>query len=196
VNDLLVFNHHSLPFSNKPDAERCLPDFIKICIKCRNMGFHTILVDESVDADWFRLKLSEGYFWQDWYNRHNEDNDKDLIRAFRSIKTNQPLFSLKDIENHIDLFEVEFQGQTDYPALCAAVWNDAPMTSFPSGEIWSQSPLSVITKSMNDDEEIVMSDAEITNLYSLRVWDDLQSVFLAERNEKLKQGYEILSRWA
>jgi len=42
----LVFNHHSLPFENQYEAVQAVPEFIQICLKARNKGLRTILMDE------------------------------------------------------------------------------------------------------------------------------------------------------
>jgi len=195
VNSLLIFNHHSLPFSSKKFVEDSITEFLKICIKCRNIGFNTILVDDAVDANWFRLELYKGYYWQDWYNKHNDNVNRDLARAFRSIKINQPLFSVEDIDNHIDLYEIDFQGDTKFSALRAASWNDSPITSFPTTEFWKNSPLSVIKRTINQGGEIEEESGEIVNLYSLEVFESSRQTFLSDRNESISQGMDIYNKW-
>ena len=65
----MVFNHHCFPFDSQEKAEDALPDFLKLCLRAQNIGLDTILMDDSVDKTWFRLELSSGYFWQDWYKK-------------------------------------------------------------------------------------------------------------------------------
>lgn len=196
MTDLLVFNHHSLPFSTKAQAEDAIPEFLEICIKCKNIGLNTILVDDTVDGNWFRLKLFENYYWQDWYNTHQKDNAyTDIVRAFRSIKTSQPLFSPEDIEKHVDLYEVEFQNKKNCSALVAASWNEAPITSFPSDAVWQQSPLRIIKRMLNQDGDIEERSDNIVNFYSIAVYESLKSDFLFKRNQALIQGADIYKQW-
>jgi hypothetical protein len=114
----LVFNHHSLPFATANDADNAIPNFLKVCIKSQNVGLATIIVDETVDRDWFRLELSEGYFWQDWHRKNQYGGSRDIIRAFRSLATRQPFFSTEDIENGVDLFEVSLNKKKKGSRLC------------------------------------------------------------------------------
>ncbi len=195
MSAILVFNHHSLPFTNKNEADSTIPEFLKICIKCKNIGLNTILVDDSVDVNWFRLELSDGYYWQDWYTQHNDNANRDLARVFRSIKTNQPLFTEDDISNHVDLYEVEFQGETDFSALRAASWNESPLASFPSNGIWENSPLSVIVRTLNEKDEIEEKPCEIMNFHSLEVFETLEPILLYDRNKSIRQGSDMYNRW-
>ncbi len=40
----LVFNHHSLPFAVPSDADKAIPDFLKVCIKERTLNNYRILL--------------------------------------------------------------------------------------------------------------------------------------------------------
>jgi hypothetical protein len=195
VNRILIFNHHSLPFQSDSTADDYIPEFLKICIKSKNIGFSTILLDDSIDSNWFRLELSSGYYWQDWYNKHSDEINKDLCRAFRSIKTNQPLFSIDDIKNDVDLFEVEYHGSTCYEALRAACWNDSPITSFPTSPIWKESPLQVSVSTLEQNGVIKKKSDEIINFYSLTVFEALESELLSERNDLLKRATDLFNQW-
>ena len=86
MKQLLVFNHHSLPFKSKEDADSAIPEFIKICLKANNLGLTTILFNEDIDHKWFRLLLAPNYYWQDWHKINDNDKNKDLIRAFYRIQ--------------------------------------------------------------------------------------------------------------
>jgi hypothetical protein len=195
VNGVLIFNHHSLPFQSIDSADDFIPEFLKICIKCKNVGLSTILLDFSIDPSWFRLELFKGYFWQDWYNRYNDEINRDLCRAFRSIQTSQPFFSMDDINNNTDLFEVEFQGSTQYEALRVACWNEAPITSFPTALIWKDSPLKVSIHKLNQNGDLDEEPAKIYNFYSLTVYEAIESALLSERNDLLKKATDIYNQW-
>ncbi|NCD33276.1 MAG: hypothetical protein EOL87_07630 [Spartobacteria bacterium] len=137
----LVFNHHSLPFDDSVAVDLALPEFLKICIEAKNVGLSTILVAESIDQNWFRLPLTSDYYWQDWYQRHNQGEHRDMIRAFRSIATQSPFFSRNDMSDGADVYEVSLNGENKYDAVCAAAWHEAPLTGFATRSPWNESLL-------------------------------------------------------
>ncbi len=195
MSGVLVFNHHSLPFQSIDSADDFIPEFLKICIKCKNIGLSTIFLDCSIDTNWFRLELFKGYFWQDWYKKYNNEINKDLCRAFRSIHTSQPFFSMDDINNDIDLFEVEYQNSTQYEALRAACWNDAPITSFPTTSIWKNSPLQVFIRKLRTNGDLNEKQDKICNFYSLAVYESIEPALLSERNKLLKNAADLYNQW-
>jgi hypothetical protein len=192
MSSFLVFNHHSLPFQSKETACAAIPEFLKICIRARNFGISTLLIDDSVDRNWFRLKLSDNYFWQDWYNQNNNDQNKDSIRVFRSIQTRQPFFSAEDIGDELDLFEVKLKGGDTYSALRAANWHEAPLTSFPTRKPWDSSPIIVEVNEIEKDAELISNDSEIINLYSLAILKDIEPLLLQKQQASLLSGKALL----
>lgn len=188
----LVFNHHSLPFDTVEGADQAVPDFLKICIQSKNAGLSPVLVDETVDPSWFRLELAKGYFWQDWYSQHKEGGSKEMIRAFRSIATQSPFFSMSDMEGGADLLEVSFHGSSNYSALWAAVWHEAPLTSFPSREPWTTPdlPVTVIRLALTS-EDITSSEENVRNFYSLSVFEHDLPRLLEQRNARVNSGKTI-----
>lgn len=188
----LVFNHHSLPFTAAIDADKTIPDFLRICIKSQNMGFATILVDETVDHDWFRLELAEGYFWQDWYKKNQQGKNRDIIRAFRSLATRQPFFSTEDIENGVDLFEVSLDSDLSFSALRAAAWHEAPLTSLPTRSPWLSSPLQVTVDTLNEEGDLLSNRLDILNFYSLENFERAAAEIREQRNSLTKTGKELL----
>ena len=165
MKQLLVFNHHSLPFKSKEDADSAIPEFIKICLKANNLGLTTILFNEDIDHKWFRLLLAPNYYWQDWHKINDNDKNKDLIRAFYRIQTRQPYYCSDDIGAGLNLFEVKFKDESKYSALCAAVWHESPLVSFPICDPWNTTPIIVLVNSINEDLEMSSSDYEILNLH-------------------------------
>lgn len=174
MTSCMVFNHHSLPFDSTEKVDKALPDFLKLCIQAQNIGLATILVDESIDKEWFRLELSGQYFWQDWHNKIQSADDKDSrdrIRAFRSIATRQPLFSIEDIENNVDLFEVSLDGDASFEALRSAAWHDAPLAGFPTRPPWLNSPLTVSVEELDQTGEIKQRSLALMNFFSLAIFE-------------------------
>lgn len=193
MTSLLVFNHHALPFSSSEAADRAVPDFIRTCFMASRAGLSTILLDESVDRKWFSLELSEGYCWRNWYERNNNDSNRDMIRAFRSILTRQPLFDSCDFGCGVDLVEVKVDG-VEYPALRAAVWNDSPLVSFPTRNPWNVSPVAVHVVKMDTDGELKETCADIVNFYSSVVFGRSRPGLVVEMDSLVNTGRELHGR--
>lgn len=190
----LIFNHHSLPFAAASDADRAIPDFLKICITSQNMGFTTIIVDETVDPDWFRLELAKDYFWQDWHGKNQQGENKDIIRAFRNLATRQPFFSIKDIEEDVDLFEVSLNDDTSFSALRAAAWHEAPLASFPSRVPWLNSPLQVTVETLDEAGDVCSKLFDILNFYSFESFENELDALREQRHALITSGKELFEK--
>lgn len=187
----LVFNHHSLPFDAVENADAYIPEFLRVCIKAQNIGFSTIIVDDSVDSDWFRLELANGYFWQDWHGKNQSGENKDLIRAFRSIATKQPFFSAEDMRDGADLLDVSLDDDSSLSALCAAAWHEAPLTSMPTRPPWLSSPLQLKVESLDAAGKILTRQLDVLNFYSLESFEKEVAALLEQRNLRLNSGRQI-----
>lgn len=187
MNNLLVFNHHSLPFCSIEDAERGVIDFLKICLKAQNLGKSIILVDEDIDRTWFRVELAENYFWQDWYNKKGQDRED--LRAFRSISTRQPLFDQKDQMEGLDLFEVLMPNfDKELIALKAAVWNESPLISFYTRSPWKESPFKVIKKELNEYGAIISQGFELWNLCTIKILQEYAQLIRIQQSGAITSG--------
>lgn len=200
VSHPLVFNHHSLPFISADDIHQEIVNFLKICLGAQRIGFSVILVDESIDRTWFRLELARGYFWKNWHDQHvNEPQCKDIIRAFRRIATQQPLFTDKetdkDTEEHIELFDVCLPNtQESLSALRAAAWNESPLLSFPTRFPWTASPVTVIVEQLSQFGEVVNATKELCNLHSFEQFEK-EKVGLQEKlSKRIRSGKELLEQ--
>jgi hypothetical protein len=194
MTSLIVFNHHSLPFAAVTDADAALPDFLRVCIRSQNVGLAAVLVDESVDSDWFRLELAPNYFWQDWHGQNKHDDDKkDLIRTFRSIATRQPFFSTEDLNEGADLFEVNFDGDSSFQALYAAAWHEAPLVSVPTRLPCLSSPLQVDVTTLDEEGEFTKYQQDILNFFSLESFEGEVEQIRYQRNALLRSGKAILT---
>jgi hypothetical protein len=195
VTNYLVFNHHSLPFDHRGDAEAAVPDFLKMCIEAQNAGIRIILVDQSIDRSWFRLELAAGYFWKDWHDQHQKGIYLDIIRAFRSIATQTPFFSDDDINSGADLFDVALNDNSNYSAVRAAAWHESSMAGFETRPPWDSSPLQVIVTRLNPEtSEIEYSNSEIINFYSYSIFCEHLPQLLEQRNASILSGKEIVNR--
>lgn len=197
MSNYLVFNHHALPYEQAQQAIDAVPEFLRICVRAQCLGLNVLLVDDSVDASWFRLELAKGLFWQDWYNQNKADDAlKDLIRAFRSIATRQPFFSNKDIDQQLELFDVVLLADSrQYEALRATAWHSANLVSFPTQVPWNFTPLPIQINSMDDEGEIHHTTAEIHNIYSMVVLSNREPAILRERDERIHSGNDLLANW-
>ena len=189
----LVFNHHSLPFEHKDQASVAILDFLKTCIEAQNVGLRTVLVDQTLDESLFRVELAPGYFWQDWYNLSLAEENREAARAFRSIVTKSPLFSIGDIDNGVDLFDVSLNDESGYTAVRAAAWHGAPLVSFETRAPWDTSPLLVKISQMNPETvEIEVTDSEIPNFYSHSVFSVYLPQLREQQNLLLSSGKAIV----
>lgn len=194
MSRFLIFNHHSLPYESKSVACSEIPLFLKMCIRLQSIGLSTILVDETIDKNWFRLKLSNGFYWQDWYNKYKNSGHIDLVRAFRSISTRQPFFPLRDIMDDQDLFEVIFNNNISFSALHAAVWYEEPVASFPTRDPWNKSPIDVIVNRLSTDSHLMSTTFSIINFHSISVVDSMTAEITQRRNLDIQSGKEILEK--
>ncbi|MCI5150865.1 MAG: hypothetical protein D3916_16030 [Candidatus Electrothrix sp. MAN1_4] len=192
----LVFNHHSLPLNSVADIHPAISEFLKISLGAHRIGFTVILVDETLDKAWFRLELIQGYFWKDWYDQQSNDpQTKDLIRSFRQIATQQPFFSSQDHADNVELFDVRLpETEENVPALKAAAWHESPLLSFPTRAPWTASPIPVLIEKMSDDDEIVNSEKELCNLYSVKQFEKEKLELQEKVHQQIRSGKELLEQ--
>ncbi|MCP4137424.1 MAG: hypothetical protein GY754_41035 [bacterium] len=197
MNEIFVFNHHSLPFETSQAANESIPEFIKICHSARNsIGLKTILVDETIDNSWFRIELSKGYYWQDWFNLNKKEDSvlKEEIQAFRSIATQSPLFKKEDIGGDLEHFDTREKITNEYlTAIKAAAWYKTPLCSFPTQAPWDSNPLEICIETLDDEGSLVEKDDTLLNIYNLSVWNTVKQDLINIRNENLKNGKQL---WA
>jgi hypothetical protein len=193
MKDILIFNHHSLPFDSVDNLDYHVTEFLKLCISAQKTGFTTILFDHAADSSWFLLELAPGYMWKDWHDKNkNEAKMRDQIRAFRSITTRQPLF-LQDTEEDesFQLFEAyQRDSKNSLSALKAAAWYNTMLVSFPSKAPWNSSPVSVVIYKIQD-ESIDELDCAVTNLYSYNCLEKIRSNLVQERNSAILSGRDL-----
>lgn len=197
MSPCLVFNHHSLPYDRAEHGAEAMGEFLRICIRGHQLGLNFVLVDETVDRNWFRVELAQGYCFQDWHES-NKSNEKarDLIRAFRSIATRQPLFSTDDFDKGVLGFDVRLvDSNLSYAALRAAIWHESPLVSFPTRYPWDTSPVKIFCENLNDIGDIQQEDGEITNLYSEKVLDTQEKKLRSLLSSKILKGKELLAEW-
>jgi hypothetical protein len=188
----LIFNHHSLPYESAELAKEAVPEFLNVCLMAGRLGFPVILMDQTVDKNWFRIELAPSYYWQDWYNETGrQDRLRDQIRAFRSIATRKPMFDPTDIESEIGLFDVrETTSNQAYSALRAAAWYDYPLSSFPTRHPWDQSPITVIIEKLLG-QEIERRPHKIVNFHSLSFLLSIGPQLLQARNAAIQTGQTL-----
>ncbi|WLE98273.1 MAG: hypothetical protein QTN59_05435 [Candidatus Electrothrix communis] len=192
----LVFNHHSLPLNSAEDIHPAITEFLKLCLSTQRIGFTVILVDETVDGDWFRLKLVRGCFWQDWYQQHSNDPKyRESISTFRSIKTSQPFFTSEDSAKDVELFDAYLPNtRKNLSALKAAAWHESPLLSFSTRPPWTSSPIVVFLAKMSDDGEIVNSTDQLCNLYSVEQFKKEKPELQEKVQRRIRSGRELLEQ--
>ena len=134
----MVFNHLSLPFVCKDDAESGVLLFFKVLKLCRSAGLKILLVDEDQDKSLMGLALANQYFMRDWYSTAKGDAYlKDWCRFLMSIETKQPLFELIDFEAIDNAVEVGFVNESaGARVLLAAFYFNTFLISFASSTRW------------------------------------------------------------
>ncbi|MFC5770410.1 hypothetical protein [Thauera sinica] len=193
MGEFAFFNHHCLPFADKEQLNDLMPKFLRLCLRAGRCGLKTIIVDQNVDAHWFRIELTPGYYWQDWYSERalRDPLLREQAQAFRSISTRQPFFSPEELEAAL-LFDVEHsESKTSFSVLRAAVWHGSGIISFPTRQPWNKSPIMVHVQEMGDIGEIKIKANWVVNLYSLDVFDDVEQSLIAARHAAMRSGREI-----
>ncbi|MCI5180345.1 MAG: hypothetical protein D3911_13670 [Candidatus Electrothrix sp. AW3_4] len=192
----LIFNHHSLPLNSIRDIHPAVSEFLKICLQAHRIGFRVILVGETVAKDWFRLELVEGYFWQNWHDQYRKNPKyRENIRAFRSIKTNQPLFSAEDSARDVELFDARLpETEETLPALKAAAWHESPLLSFPTRPPWTSSPITVVIEQPSDSDDFVSSTGKLCNLYSVEQFEQEKARLQEKVQSRILSGIDLLEQ--
>lgn len=191
MNNTFVFNHHSLPFASRQSADAFIPEFLKICTGAStSVGLNTILVNGSIDHSWFRVELSRGYLWGDWFNQNKNNNQlKEEIQVFRRITTQSPFFELEEIGSDLDTFDVREKSlDQSFSALRASEWYGSPLCSFPTCSPWDTNPLEVCVETLDNDGNLLEKEKSLLNIHSLSVWESIKRVLIDERNERIANG--------
>jgi len=188
----LVFNHHSLPYENKQDADLGVQCFIKTALACRQYGFNLMLIDVDVDKSWFRIQLAPDYYWHDWFQwAKSQARLKDVVRAFRSLQTRQPMLLASD-EQAIDASIEVGLVQQDHglSVLQVAYWYKTFLISFPVGTPWNQTLIKVWVLNLQDDHES-NTEVDIKNLFDDASLQIHKNSLKALRDKNLKAGKDI-----
>lgn len=193
----LVFNHHSLPITERQMVSEAVQALLQICLEAHGLGYSLIRMDAEVDSSWFRIELSEGYFWKDWYDAAiREPTMKDQVTAFRQIQTRSP-FLLEGVEGEdVGLFEVNIEGlNQEFSAVTAAAWFDSPLVGFRTRDPWNRNPIQVRIASIDAmvSDEVAYRTKEISNFHSRSAWENAKLVLQQKRLEAFKGGTEL---WA
>lgn len=141
----LVFNHDSLPYDDPNHVNSAILDFVKVSLACRKYGFNLMLVDIAVDKSWFGIELAKGVYWRDWFNSAKQKSEmKELVSAFRSLNTRQPLMLPDDEMETKDSIEVGLKGKDQgLKILQTAYWHETFLISFPTREPWHNTLIDV-----------------------------------------------------
>ncbi|MPL58781.1 hypothetical protein SDC9_04323 [bioreactor metagenome] len=191
MNQLIIFNHLSLPYATSSDADAAIPLFLKICLQAGQLGLSVILFDEEIDKTWFKVELVHGYYFHDWYNKNKNDENKDLIRAFRNIQTRQPFFP-RDLDTALFDVVLPSDESRNIATLKAARWYEAPIVSFPVGVPWNVSPIQALLQTLDAKGKLESKEIDIINLYSLAVLHAWESILRKQQEVSLVKGCDIV----
>lgn len=191
----LVFNHNSLPCSSVETAQQTVVRFIKLALTCRQrFGFELLLVDTTVDKNWFGIELASDYFWRTWFDwAKQQPHLTESVRAFRSLQTRQPMLTPEDAKQIEDTLEVGIvQSKENLNTLRAAYWHQTFLISFPTAKPWDHPFIDVWVKKLCIDGSLDEQNTQIKNLFALEQsltvhGDTLRSL----RNDRLQAGRDI-----
>ena len=140
MNNGIVLNHHSLPFSSVASANVGILEFLKVLSVCSKFGLKVLLIDESQDKSLMKVELSSSYFVSDWFNQSRQIPDLHLERQkLRSLHTRQPMFEALDLSSLDNSVELRYPGASSgSPVFLAAYHFETYMVSFTTNEKWRQ----------------------------------------------------------
>ena len=189
----LVFNHESLPYDEQGDIDAAILTFIKISLACRQYGFSLMLIDNAVDKSWFGVELKKGVYWRDWFNAAKQKSElRDLVRAFRSLHTRQPMMLSGDAQLVENSVEVGLKGESQgLSTLQAAYWYETFLISFPTGAPWDCSSIDVWVLQLREDGNSDESISQINNLFNTYSLQQHEFCLQTLRDERLQVGTDI-----
>ncbi|WP_153301475.1 hypothetical protein [Endozoicomonas arenosclerae] len=197
MSQVLVFNHHSLPFDSQSSARAAIPEFIQVALRCRGYGYNLMLLDESMDPNWFQVQLAPDYAWRNWYEEARNDSSlKEVVRAFRSLQTRQPLLTEADLSEIGYSREVGLEGELKGgSALLACFFYNSFLVSLPSSDEWRKNKISVWVLDLDDNgEDFSESIAELDNIFSTASLDYHKETLDSCRAAQLTTGKELWSK--
>ncbi|VAW86401.1 hypothetical protein MNBD_GAMMA16-2236 [hydrothermal vent metagenome] len=189
----LVFNHESLPYDDHEDIDAAILTFIKISLTCRQYGFNLILIDTVVDNSWFGIKLKKGVYWRDWFNAAKQKSElKDLVRAFRSLNTRQPMMLFEDAQLAENSVEVGLKGENQgLNVLQAAYWYETFLISFPTKAPWNRPLIDIWILKVEEDGNSSESTSQINNLFDTHSLQQHECSLQNLRDKRLQTGTDI-----
>lgn len=187
----IVFNHHSLPFACKEDADKGLLEFFHVLKVCRTAGLKILLVDENQDKSLRRIELATGYFLQNWLDASKSVPElKDWCRFIVSIETKQPLFETVDIELVGNSVEVGLLGESSGKSvLLAAFYYETFLASFTALVAWVNSHLKVWVLDLDAIPD--QSEDTLLNLSDSASLQSHSDVMKQRRNNLLNTANDI-----
>ncbi|MCL6269192.1 hypothetical protein M3P05_04440 [Sansalvadorimonas sp. 2012CJ34-2] len=197
MSQVLVFNHHSLPFDSQSSARAAIPEFIQVTLRCRGYGYNLMLLDESMDPNWFQVQLAPDYAWRNWYDEACEDSGlKEVVRAFRSLQTRQPLLTDVDLEKIGYCREVGLKGESaGLSALLACHFYNSFLVSLPISEKWTNNELQAWVFDVDEDEnDFSETGVVIDNIFSSESLVFHQGALEHRRAEQLATGKELWNK--
>lgn len=191
----LVFNHHSLPFTNAEEARAKAPDFIRIWLATKRFGFQTIRIAPELDSSWHRIELAPSYTWSDWVGSkdRNDGPSRELVQAFKAMATKTPLIDAT--QEDCELCEVRTHPISEpLDALQAAYLLSSPLLSHPTNSSWSTDPLACAVRKFHGDD-LVDESITLVNLATLAAVQRNRSSLEAERSRLSSSAKALLSNW-
>jgi len=193
VSLVLVFNHDSLPYDDPKHIDAAILNFVKVSLACRQYGFNLMLVDIDVDKSWFSIELAKGVYWRDWFNSAKQKNEmKEIVRAFKSLKTRQPMMLPEDERSAENSVEVGLKDkEKGLATLQAAYWYETFLISFPTSEPWHNALIDVWVLNVKINGDSTECVDQIKNLFDTNSLQQHENHLRSLRDERLQKGIDI-----
>ncbi|WP_157674125.1 hypothetical protein [Endozoicomonas ascidiicola] len=156
-----------------------------------------MLLDESMDPNWFQVQLAPSYAWRNWYDEAVSDSNlREVVQAFRSLQTRQPLLTEVDLKKIGYCREVGLKGESaGLSALLASHFYNSFLISLPSSEKWMNSELQAWVLNIDENEDD-FSETEVSlgNIFSYESLVFHKGALENRRTEQLATGKELWSK--
>ena len=164
MNQGIVFNHHSLPFRTKEEANKGLLIFVRVLQECKKSGLRILHIDDDQYKSLMSVELCRKYFVRDWYSWAQNKNDLYEFRLFlKNIITRQPLFEAVDLDKMDNGIEVGLKGEErGNNVLLAAYYFKTVLASFTAKKQWTKPNICIWVYKLGETPEETSS---IVNLY-------------------------------
>lgn len=185
----LIFNDAALPFARQTEAQNAIPEFLRLLHRLRRYLIQLIRLSSQIDTSWYRLKLADGYYFQDWFEAAQKSGHyRDLIRSFKSFELAQPILPSEERDQILNQLDVGLQGHKGQDQYRACLYYDAVLLSFPSQPLWKNPFLAAWVQYLEQEHPETIQLKNLSTLDTLSVHQAL----LESRRDQMLQNSQAL----